>query len=308
MKSFFFALRSAIAWAVILMMGLLLIAGIAGERKAMLIFPLVIAAFLVAMVRAYSHTRRVMLVADKPEEVSFGNRHLRRIEMMYPATDTFDMIDATIRELPGVRDVESVRDSLQVNARVARLPPHLRRNGASSKKSEGDDEGGYDLVRATITPGENTSSITLVCEPERGAWSDWLLVDYGSNFENAQAVRRALKRRVAERRKNEMTTAREMSEGKELAIAKLNLLHAQVEPHFLYNTLASAQLLARSDPAKADRMLGNLITYLRTSIPRTDDAMNTLGDELERARAYLEILRIRMGDRLAVQIEVPDAL
>jgi LytS/YehU family sensor histidine kinase len=55
-------------------------------------------------------------------------------------------------------------------------------------------------------------------------------------------------------------------------------------------------------------MLGNLITYLRTSMPRTEEAMSTLGAELERATAYLEILRIRMGERLAVEIQVPEAL
>ena len=63
-----------------------------------------------------------------------------------------------------------------------------------------------------------------------------------------------------------------------------SLLHAQVEPHFLYNTLASAQLLTRSDPARADEMLGHLIQYLRHSLPRTEDELSTLGEELERAR------------------------
>ena len=95
---------------------------------------------------------------------------------------------------------------------------------------------------------------------------------------------------------------------KELAVAKLSLLHAQVEPHFLYNTLASAQLLTRSDPARADQMLGNLIVYLRHSLPRTEESMSTVGEELERTRAYLEILKIRMGDRLMLQIQVPDPL
>src|SRR5690606_12622215 len=95
---------------------------------------------------------------------------------------------------------------------------------------------------------------------------------------------------------------------KELAVAKLSLLHAQVEPHFLYNTLASAQLLARSDPPRADEMLGHLIQYLRHSLPRTEDELSTLGAELERAVAYLEILKIRMGSRLAVQVDVPETL
>ena len=55
-------------------------------------------------------------------------------------------------------------------------------------------------------------------------------------------------------------------------------------------------------------MLGHLITYLRHSLPRTGDEPSTLGEEVERARAYLEILRIRMGERLSVQVQVPDAL
>ena len=55
-------------------------------------------------------------------------------------------------------------------------------------------------------------------------------------------------------------------------------------------------------------MLGNLITYLRHSLPRTDDSLSTLGEELDRARAYLDILRIRMGPRLGLQIDVPASL
>jgi LytS/YehU family sensor histidine kinase len=55
-------------------------------------------------------------------------------------------------------------------------------------------------------------------------------------------------------------------------------------------------------------MLGHLIQYLRHSLPRTEDAPSTLGAELERAVAYLEILKIRMGERLRVQVDVPEAL
>jgi LytS/YehU family sensor histidine kinase len=133
-------------------------------------------------------------------------------------------------------------------------------------------------------------------------------VDDGTNFKNVESITRAIARRVAERRKAEEAMARETATDKALAMAKLNLLHAQVEPHFLYNTLASAQLLTRSDPSKADHMLGNLIAYLRTSMPRTENTMSTFGNELDRVQAYLEILRIRMGDRLTVQIQVPESL
>ncbi|HLM53268.1 MAG TPA: histidine kinase, partial [Pseudoxanthomonas sp.] len=136
----------------------------------------------------------------------------------------------------------------------------------------------------------------------------WFKVDDGTNLENAEAIARAITRRIAERRRTEQAAAQQTVTEKELTVAKLSLLHAQVEPHFLYNTLASAQYLTRSDPARADEMLGNLIAYLRHSLPRTEDSPSTLGEELERAWAYLEILKIRMGARLALQVEVPDEL
>jgi len=163
-------------------------------------------------------------------------------------------------------------------------------------------------VTATITPGDGTGSVTLICEPEVGAWADWFRVDDGTNFENAEAITRAIARRIAERRRNEQRAAEQTATEKELSVARLNLLHAQIEPHFLYNTLANAQVLTRSEPQQADRILGHLIQYLRHSLPSTDGAMSTLGDELERTRAYLEILRIRMGPRLALEVDVPDAL
>ncbi|MEO8161026.1 MAG: histidine kinase, partial [Arenimonas sp.] len=126
-----------------------------------------------------------------------------------------------------------------------------------------------------------------------------------TNLENAEAIARAITRRVAERRRGEQAAVVQTVTEKELTAAKLSLLHAQVEPHFLYNTLASAQYLTRSDPPLADQMLGNLITYLRHSLPRTDSQASTLGEEVDRARAYLEILKIRMGPRLDLQLDVP---
>lgn len=118
------------------------------------------------------------------------------------------------------------------------------------------------------------------------------------------AGERRIERQTLEARRQEQlaTTARLLAE------AQLRALQAQIEPHFLYNTLASAQVLTRSDPARADAMLGNLIQYLRHSLPRTEDAPSTLGEELERSRAYLDILAIRMGPRLSLQVDVPDEL
>ncbi len=264
---------------------------------------LALAGFVISTV--FSHVHRVRLVAGEVNGSTVANRQRRRIEIPFEAGEAFDLVDAAIRELPGSIVIDSARDSLQVRAKVKRIDPY----GAERSRSKDHFGARRNQILATVTPnGDDTGSVTLICEPDRPAWTDWFLVDHGTNLENAEAIVRAITRRIAERRRGEQARVRETVTEKELTVARLNLLHAQVEPHFLYNTLASAQLLTRSDPARADEMLGNLIVYLRHSLPRTEDRASTLGDELERARAYLDILKIRMGPRLALQVEVPDAL
>ena len=90
--------------------------------------------------------------------------------------------------------------------------------------------------------------------------------------------------------------------------AKLQALQAQVEPHFLYNTLASVQALTEVDPARANAMVGHLIAYLRNALPKMRESISTVGQEIELVRAYLNILQMRMGKRLTFEISVPESL
>lgn len=96
--------------------------------------------------------------------------------------------------------------------------------------------------------------------------------------------------------------ARQMTE------ARLKVLQAQVEPHFLYNTLANVQALIETDPAGASRMIDNLIQYLRAAVPQMRESGTTLGRDMEMVRAYLALLSIRMGPRLAYRIDLPPDL
>ena len=95
---------------------------------------------------------------------------------------------------------------------------------------------------------------------------------------------------------------------KQAVEAELKLMQAQVEPHFLFNTLASVQFLTESDPPAANRLLGHLIAYLRAALPQLRAASTTLGKEVELCEAYLNILRARIGPRLTFTIDVPQAL
>lgn len=80
--------------------------------------------------------------------------------------------------------------------------------------------------------------------------------------------------------------------------AQLKMLQAQIEPHFLFNTLANLAGLIEADPKLASRLLEALNRYLRASLKRTRADGGTLGDELDLLAAYLEVLKIRLGSRL----------
>ncbi|HET6263286.1 MAG TPA: histidine kinase, partial [Usitatibacter sp.] len=119
------------------------------------------------------------------------------------------------------------------------------------------------------------------------------------------ADRSRASQRVAEAKRKEAEYHRM---GQQVTEAKLAALQAQVEPHFLYNTLASVQALTEVDPAKANAMTGHLIQYLRNALPKMRESVSTVGQEVELVRAYLSILQMRMGERLAFDIDVPEAL
>jgi signal transduction histidine kinase len=307
-KSIGFVLRIAIAWGLVVLVVASLYSSIPLLGRFELPIVLVSMATMALVVGgAFSHLRRVRLIAGHIDGDALGNRQKRLVEIPLEAGEAFDLLDAAIRELPGAEQIQSARDSLQVKAKVARPRTYgehpLRRWNPLLWFGLPRNQ-----LQATVTPAGDSGRVTLICEPENPAWSDWFLVDDGTNYENAEAIVRAITRRIGERRRGEQASAAQTATEKELTEAKLNLLHAQVEPHFLYNTLASAQLLTRSDPVRAEAMLGHLIQYLRRSLPNAEGEMSTLGAELERALAYLEILKIRMGDRLDVQVDVAEAL
>jgi hypothetical protein len=103
-------------------------------------------------------------------------------------------------------------------------------------------------------------------------------------------------------------TAAEEGLKRQLAEAQLKMMQAQVEPHFLFNTLASVDYLIETDPPRASTMQKNLIQYLRAALPQMREGSTTLGKELALCRAYLEILKVRMEDRLQFAIGVPQGL
>ncbi len=95
---------------------------------------------------------------------------------------------------------------------------------------------------------------------------------------------------------------------KQSLTAQLRMLQAQIEPHFLFNSLANVSALIEADPKLAAQLLDALIRYLRSSLTRTRAEGGTLGDEVALLTAYLDVLKIRMGGRLAYSFEIAPEL
>lgn len=87
--------------------------------------------------------------------------------------------------------------------------------------------------------------------------------------------------------------------------ARLSAMQARVEPQFLFNTLVQVERLYELDARLAAQMMDELIAYLRAAMPRMRDTSSTVAQEIELVRAYLAIVRLRLGERLAVDVEVP---
>ena len=90
--------------------------------------------------------------------------------------------------------------------------------------------------------------------------------------------------------------------------AHLSALQAQIEPHFLFNTLANVKRLYETAPQRGREMLGSLIAYLRAALPSMRETGSTLGRELELVQSFLTILQMRMGERLTFEISAEDGL
>src|SRR5690606_1976425 len=201
-KSFFFILRVVLAWllALILIAIVLDSIPIIGDITPVFLIGCIVLALVIT--GAFSHLRRVRLIAGDIDRATLSNRQRRQIEIPLEAGEAFDLLDAAIRDLPRTEEVESARDSLQVRAKVQRPEPYGR--SVLGKLNPANWFGSLrNQILATVTPGNGTGSVTLICEPESGAWSDWFRVDDGTNLENAEAITRAITRRIGEHRRNE---------------------------------------------------------------------------------------------------------
>jgi hypothetical protein len=151
---------------------------------------------------------------------------------------------------------------------------------------------GLDVV-AFFTSGRFVIGVLMVWTVLTVVW--WRFYAVKLRLIKAEGAREAERARVTEMERRALD-------------AQLRALQAQIEPHFLFNTLANVVSLIDTQPAQARRMLERLIALLRGSLSASRAEQATLGQEFDLCRAYLDILAIRMAGRLAYDIEIDPAL
>lgn len=154
-------------------------------------------------------------------------------------------------------------------------------------------------LSASFLQGERATDFIVF-----GACALALLVAGRATLRHLRQERRALAAQLAAAQAQATLAERERA----LAQAETALLRAQVEPHFLWNTLAHVQYLATSKPHDAAAMTGHLIRYLRAAVPAGTQGGGTIGSEIDSVRAYLEVMKIRMGSRLDTVCELAPEL
>jgi hypothetical protein len=170
-------------------------------------------------------------------------------------------------------------------------------------------------IEVPALPGDEDAAgdeeTELVIERTLGGWINdvfsALLVAFFAYLAAAKIIMRKTAESDAKVQVANASAEREAMQ-RQLVQARLKLLQAQVEPHFLFNTLAAVDYLIETDPKRASEMQKLLIAYLRAALPQMRQESSTLGRELALITPYLELLKLRIEDRLSYDIQVPAGL
>jgi signal transduction histidine kinase len=179
----------------------------------------------------------------------------------------------------------------------------------AAEKAEKAAEGGISVTGAGAGDDEDTP-VTRQVFTVRGFLGDLggvVMVILFAYLAAAKIVVRKVAQADAKVRNAVDAAEREAME-RQLVQARLQVLQAQVEPHFLFNTLAAVDYLIETEPPRASRMQKALITYLRGALPQMRQESSTLGREIKLVSSYLELIKMRIEERLEVEVAVPETL
>lgn len=240
-----------------------------------------------------------------------AERSLAAAERLEQAADAASAAQARLRQLPSldIRFPEG-KDPAQVREAIAEAKRALEEAARDAAQAVRDAEQARRDAEAALRDAEQEPRVRV-----RVVQLGDFLMDLAVFLIVASAIIKiSYKGRIqAEVKAAQATeTAEAESLKRQVVEARMAAMQAQVEPHFLFNTLASIDHLIEVDPPRASQMQKNLIALLRASMPTMREANASggrdLGRELAVIRPYLEILKVRMEERLQTEIDVPEGL
>lgn len=281
------ALRVALAWWVLLVVLTAVVSGPFAMLGALLLFPPL--AMAVGCLAAWSQYRAQTSMSSDTSPLAVGQS--QSISLALPTIQAMKIARSAVEAVFGQVDQRVTENS--ITARVIEIG--LKPTGLAALRSD----------QMRIVVGENgsgRSTLQIVCEPSH-AWLYGLFwVEAGRSARQVDALRKSILARVRAQSEVADSLVRQNALQFRLAQAELLLLRAQIEPHFLFNTLAHIRASVEANPQAAQAMLDALIGFLRANSQATSSASTSLAAELQRVDSYLKIMQIRLGERLRYSI------
>jgi hypothetical protein len=245
--------------------------------------------------------------SDAAVDIVVGGQHIR---IGVPAHANSDEVRDAINEAKQ-SIVESLKDAAAARKDADQEAADRAKEALDAAKAKKDDDGNdddNDEQSDTDSDGHRNTTREHTVHygnlPMLAVW--WILGSMLVKITYKGRIQAEVKAAVA------TETAEAESLRRQVLEARMAMMQAQVEPHFLFNTLASIDHLIEFDPKRASQMQRNLISLLRASMPSmrtaTESGLRPLDLELAVVRPYLEILKVRMEERLTTDIDIPDGL
>ena len=290
------AVRVAIAWWFLFIAVTAIFSGGAAFVGGLILFPPLALAIgtLAAWVqhRALSAPR---LVPTATSPLALGQRQL--INVALPADQAMRVVESAVASSYGALEQRVTENTITANV----LERGVRATGFATLRSD-------ELVIQAVQHDATKCTLQIACEP-RHVWLYALFwVDAGRCARQVETVRLAILTRVQRQSDNAEAVLRQRSLKTRLAEVELLLLHAQIEPHFLFNTLAHIRASVGATPDVAQAMLDALTVFMRANSQTSTKATISLASELKRTESYIEIMQLRLSGRLTYSIDCDNAL
>lgn len=286
------ALRVALAWWVLLVAVTAVFSDLAG-LGALLVYPPL--ALLLGGLAAWLQHRGLSALSAGVNPLTV--EHQQSISLPLSAVEALRLASGAIKASFGQQDQRITEDSITTSV----IERGHRTTGLAAWRSD-------QLTLVSAGDGPGLSLLQISCRPLHGWLYRVFWVDAGRCARQVVRLRKSLLARVRSQGEAASALAQQTEMQSRLAQAELLLLRAQIEPHFLFNTLAHVRTSIESQPNAAQAMLDALIEFLRANSRTVSRADIGLLDELQRVEAYLKIMQLRLGERLSCSVQCSPSL